>query len=93
MKLGFVNERRGLGSDGGWAETGDRYLLKLLRDALFHTEDERGAPVVSYAHVVRRPPPPPHPLAAASVRLLAPAPPPLNPPASPRLASPPSLHR
>lgn len=53
IKLGFVNERPEFEHDPAWSETGDRYLLKLLRDALFHQTDETGAPVVNYAHVVR----------------------------------------
>jgi len=52
IKLGFVNERPEFADDPAWAETGDRYLLKLLRDAIFHAVDESGAPVVSYPHVV-----------------------------------------
>lgn len=42
MKLGFVNERpHGTGTGGtseadGWSDTGDRYVLKLFRDYLFH---------------------------------------------------------
>ena len=39
LKLGAVNDRGG-GSDGGvdprWAETGDRYILKLFKGFLFH---------------------------------------------------------
>ena len=36
VKLGFVNERPEGDVDAQWAETGDRYLLKLLRDHVFH---------------------------------------------------------
>lgn len=35
-KLSIVNERPGLGMDTSWSETGDRYLLKLFRDHVFH---------------------------------------------------------
>ena len=35
-KLGFVNERPEFGGDRRWSETGDRYLLKLFRDYVFH---------------------------------------------------------
>jgi PAB-dependent poly(A)-specific ribonuclease subunit 3 len=35
-----------------WAETGDRYILKLFRDYVFHQVDENGAPVLDLGHVV-----------------------------------------
>ncbi|KNC74692.1 hypothetical protein SARC_12767, partial [Sphaeroforma arctica JP610] len=35
-KLGFVNERPEYAMDPSWSETGDRYLLKLFRDYVFH---------------------------------------------------------
>lgn len=39
--------------DPNWAETGDRYLLKLFRDYLFHQVTPEGAPWVDLAHVVQ----------------------------------------
>lgn len=36
FKLNYICERPELGGDSQWAETGDRYLLKLFRDFLFH---------------------------------------------------------
>ena len=51
-KLGFINERPEFEADPLWAETGDRYLLKLFRDFLFHQVDENGDPVVDLGHVV-----------------------------------------
>ena len=39
--------------DVTWSETGDRYMLKLFRDVLFHQVDERGAPWLDMAHVVQ----------------------------------------
>lgn len=36
-----------------WAETGDRYLLKLFRDYVFHQVNENGAPLIEMAHVVQ----------------------------------------
>ena len=36
VKLGFINERPEHQRDGRWAETGDRYMLKLFRDYVFH---------------------------------------------------------
>jgi PAB-dependent poly(A)-specific ribonuclease subunit 3 len=58
--LGFGNERSdypGAGAaaagDGGqWSDTGDRYLLKLFRDYVFHQTDGAGRPVLDVAHVV-----------------------------------------
>lgn len=38
--------------DPAWSETGDRYLLKLFRDYLFHQVDEEGNPVLDLGHVV-----------------------------------------
>jgi len=51
-KLGFVNERPEFLRDHEWSETGDRYILKLFRDYVFHQVDEEGRPVVEWAHVV-----------------------------------------
>jgi PAB-dependent poly(A)-specific ribonuclease subunit 3 len=51
--LGFVNERCDAATgDAQWSETGDRYLLKLFRDYVFHQADESGRPVLDFAHVV-----------------------------------------
>lgn len=36
VKLGMMNERPENDTDPGWSETGDRYLLKLFRDFVFH---------------------------------------------------------
>lgn len=49
--LGFVNERGDAGVEPQWSETGDRYLLKLFRDYLFHRVDEAGNPTLDMAHV------------------------------------------
>jgi PAB-dependent poly(A)-specific ribonuclease subunit 3 len=38
--------------DPGWSETGDRYLIKLFRDYVFHQVDENGRPVVDMVHVL-----------------------------------------
>ncbi|KAI8813107.1 hypothetical protein BJ742DRAFT_521287 [Cladochytrium replicatum] len=51
-KLGFINERPEFDLDPQWSETGDRYLLKLFRDYVFHQVDENGNPVVDMAHVM-----------------------------------------
>lgn len=39
--------------DGTWSETGDRYMLKLFRDYLFHTVTEDGLPWLDHAHIVQ----------------------------------------
>jgi hypothetical protein len=36
IKLGCINERPEYQMNPHWAETGDRYVLKLFRDYLFH---------------------------------------------------------
>ncbi|KAJ3092231.1 PAB-dependent poly(A)-specific ribonuclease subunit 3 [Quaeritorhiza haematococci] len=51
-KLGFINERPEFDMDPSWSETGDRYLLKLFRDYVFHQVDENGNPIVDMAHVM-----------------------------------------
>ncbi|XP_041356665.1 PAN2-PAN3 deadenylation complex subunit pan3-like isoform X2 [Gigantopelta aegis] len=52
-KLGSVNERPEFNMDQSWTETGDRYILKLFRDYLFHQVDENGAPWIDMAHIVQ----------------------------------------
>lgn len=51
-KIGIINERPEFTMDPSWSETGDRYLLKLFRDYLFHQVTENGAPWVDLAHIV-----------------------------------------
>lgn len=51
-KLGIINERPEYAMDPQWSETGDRYMLKLFRDYLFHQVDENGAPWVDMSHIV-----------------------------------------
>ena len=47
----FIFENR-FDMDPGWSETGDRYLIKLFRDYVFHQVDENGRPVVDMVHVL-----------------------------------------
>lgn len=42
-----------LNLDVTWAETGDRYMLKLFRDHLFHTVTENGHPWLDHAHIIQ----------------------------------------
>jgi PAB-dependent poly(A)-specific ribonuclease subunit 3 len=51
-KLGFINERPGLDADRRWSETGDRYLLKLFRDYVFHQVYQDGRPAIDFGHVI-----------------------------------------
>jgi len=51
VKLAFVNERPDGDMDTQWAETGDRYILKLFRDFVFHQHNDEGAPVLDWGHV------------------------------------------
>lgn len=64
VKLNFVNERPELDASqhvpgsgtsapsAMWAETGERYYLKLFRDYVFHQVDANGHPVMNLAHVL-----------------------------------------
>jgi hypothetical protein len=38
--------------DFRWSETGDKYIVKLFRDHVFHSVDESGRPVLSLTHVL-----------------------------------------
>ncbi|CEG83323.1 hypothetical protein RMATCC62417_17263 [Rhizopus microsporus] len=51
-KMGFINERPEFDMDPSWSETGDRYLIKLFRDYVFHQVDEHGQPVIDMVHVL-----------------------------------------
>ncbi|KAF7793554.1 hypothetical protein EIP86_004668 [Pleurotus ostreatoroseus] len=51
-KLNFINERPEFARDPRWSETGDRYIVKLFRDYVFHQVDEHGRPVVNLSHVL-----------------------------------------
>ncbi|EGO20379.1 hypothetical protein SERLADRAFT_477907 [Serpula lacrymans var. lacrymans S7.9] len=51
-KFGFINERPEFPRQPRWSETGDRYIIKLFRDYVFHQVDENGNPVVNLSHVL-----------------------------------------
>ena len=53
MKLGVVNERQEYDGDRTWSENGERYMLKLFRDYVFHQVDGHGTPVLDPGHMVR----------------------------------------
>ncbi|XP_077984050.1 PAN2-PAN3 deadenylation complex subunit pan3-like [Glandiceps talaboti] len=52
-KLNTICERPEFAMDPAWAETGDRYLLKLFRDYVFHQVTDTGAAWVDMAHIVQ----------------------------------------
>jgi len=52
-KLGLINERPEFDHDPRWSETGDRYIIKLFRDYVFHAVDpETGQPVVDLSYIL-----------------------------------------
>lgn len=51
-KFGFINERPEFAREPRWSETGDRYIIKLFRDYVFHQVDELNNPVVNLSHVL-----------------------------------------
>ncbi|KAK6353024.1 PAB-dependent poly(A)-specific ribonuclease subunit 3 [Orbilia brochopaga] len=53
FKFGFINERPEFAHDRTWSETGDRYLISLFRDYIFHQVDEAGNPVLDMVHVLQ----------------------------------------
>lgn len=52
VKIGLVNERPDYNVSASWSETGDRYLVKLFRDYLFHQVYEDGTPSIDFSHVM-----------------------------------------
>ena len=52
MKLNFITERPDYSHDRQWAETGERFPIKLFRDYVFHQVDGRGNPVLDIGHVL-----------------------------------------
>ena len=53
MKLAAINERPEHNGDPAWSENGERYILKLFRDYVFHQVDRDGNPVVDPGHMLR----------------------------------------
>jgi len=51
-KLCTVVDRADLNGDASWSEYGDRYMLKLFRDYIFHQVLEDGRPWLDMAHVI-----------------------------------------
>ncbi|KAJ2080900.1 PAB-dependent poly(A)-specific ribonuclease subunit 3 [Coemansia sp. RSA 988] len=51
-KINYITERSDGIMDPEWSETGDRYLIKLFRDYVFHMVDNNGKPITDMAHVI-----------------------------------------
>ncbi|UJR21899.1 hypothetical protein I4U23_024970 [Adineta vaga] len=52
-KLNTVLERPEHSMNQAWSETGDRYILKLFRDFIFHAIGFEGEPILDMAHIVQ----------------------------------------
>jgi PAB-dependent poly(A)-specific ribonuclease subunit 3 len=52
-KMNIVLERQEMAGDLQWSETGDRYMLKLFRDYVFHQVTPNGHPWVDLSHVIQ----------------------------------------
>ncbi|KAH9258860.1 hypothetical protein BASA81_002924 [Batrachochytrium salamandrivorans] len=58
LKLSMICERPSSSGNGhrtvldSWSETGDRYVIKLFRDYVFHQVDEVGNAVVDFGHII-----------------------------------------
>ena len=52
LKLGFVNERPEYIASPQWGDTGDRHILRLFRDFVFHQRMGDGAPILDAGHVI-----------------------------------------
>jgi PAB-dependent poly(A)-specific ribonuclease subunit 3 len=53
LKLETINDRPEYENDRAWSEFGERYMLKLFRDYLFHQVDANGNPVMDMGHLLR----------------------------------------
>lgn len=51
-KLALVNERADENGGLAWSDTGERYILRLFRDFVFHQKGESGENVVDLGHVL-----------------------------------------
>lgn len=52
LKTNLVNGRPEMGMDRNWSETGDRYVLSLFSNYLFHQHGPNGEPIVDYGHII-----------------------------------------
>ncbi|CAD6187703.1 unnamed protein product [Caenorhabditis auriculariae] len=52
-KMNTILERNEHNRDENWSETGDRFMIKLFRDYVFHQVMENGKPWLDMAHIVQ----------------------------------------
>lgn len=52
MKLNYITDRPDDKGTYSWSDTGDRYILRLFRDYVFHQKDEDGRFVLDDSHVL-----------------------------------------
>lgn len=52
LKLGLINERPEYSLAPSWSETGERYVLQLFRDYLFHQTNVDGVPQLDFGHII-----------------------------------------
>lgn len=50
--MGFINERAEFELDPRWSDSGDRYIIKLFRDYVFHSVGPDGAAILDLSHVM-----------------------------------------
>jgi PAB-dependent poly(A)-specific ribonuclease subunit 3 len=51
-KMSFINERAEFELDPRWSDSGDRYIIKLFRDYVFHSVNPDGRPILDLSHVM-----------------------------------------
>ena len=51
VKLMTINERTDENGSMAWSDTGDRYILRLFRDYVFHQKDEHGRAMLDFGHI------------------------------------------
>lgn len=52
LKMNVVDERPEYETDRAWSETGERYMVRLFRDYVFHQVDAQGRPVIDIGHML-----------------------------------------
>ena len=52
MKLNYITDRPDDKGTYTWSDTGDRYILRLFRDYVFHQKDDEGRFVIDNSHVL-----------------------------------------
>lgn len=52
LKMGFVMDRPEQQADPSWSRAGEKHLLSLFRDFVFHQQDSGGAPALDVGHAV-----------------------------------------